>query len=315
MKQRQRQQQRQRKKMVRRVMYLSVIVAVVLVVAIGLYFSMSSKNPLDAQIGKPVSAEVYSALGRAAAQPYGASDSSTLSRIQAYQGTPFSAAGGKAVVVYIGADFCPFCAVERWPLIIALMRFGNFSGLEYTVSSSNERYANIPTFTFVRSSYTSQYLVFKPYETADRVGTPMQTVPENYSSVVNQFGGGIPFINFDNRYVLPGATIPNDYFYQDPPGDRNPKNWTQVLNDLDSNSQAGVAIKRAANAITAYICKINGGQPSNICAAFPIAYHTPSQTSTSSPINIANMGTMSSSPATWAIVQYKQIAWSTKSST
>lgn len=256
--------------MVRRVIYLSLIVAVVLVVAIGLYFSTSSKSPLDTQIGQPVPAEVYSALERAAAQPYGASDSSTLSRIQPYQGTPFSQ-GGKPVVVYIGADFCPYCAIERWPLIIALMRFGNFSGLEYTASSSNDNPANIPTFTFVRSSYTSQYLVFQGYETADRTGQQTQTVPDNYSSVVNEFGGGIPFINFDNRYVLRGATVPIDFFFQDPPNNRNPKNWTQVLNDLDSNSQAGVAIKRAANAITAYICKINGGQPSNICAAFPIS--------------------------------------------
>jgi hypothetical protein len=310
-----RQRERQRKKTVNRVMYLSVVVAVVLIVAIGLYFSMSSRNPLGNQLDQPISAEVYSALERAAAPPYGPPDSSALSRIQAHQGSPYSM-DGKPILVYVGADFCPYCASQRWPLIIALMRFGNFTGLEYTASSSNDVYPNTATFTFLHSSYSSPYLVFQAYETADRAGSPLQTVPDNYKSVLTQLGGSIPFLNFANQYVLTGSIVSNDYFFQDSPNDKNPKNWTQVINDLDSNSQAGVAIKRAANAITAYICKINGGQPFEVCGAFPIAYHTPDQSPTSSsPINIANRGTISSNPAAWAIVQYRQIAWRTNSST
>jgi len=32
-------------------------------------------------------------------------------------------------VVYIGAEYCPYCAVERWPLIVALNRFGTLTNL------------------------------------------------------------------------------------------------------------------------------------------------------------------------------------------
>ena len=37
---------------------------------------------------------------------------------------------GKPLVVYIGAEYCPFCAAERWPMVVALSRFGTFSGLQ-----------------------------------------------------------------------------------------------------------------------------------------------------------------------------------------
>jgi Domain of unknown function (DUF929) len=38
-------------------------------------------------------------------------------------------ASGKPEVLYTGAGFCPYCAAVRWPLIVALSRFGTFSGL------------------------------------------------------------------------------------------------------------------------------------------------------------------------------------------
>src|SRR5581483_1419549 len=39
---------------------------------------------------------------------------------------------GRPEVLYIGAEYCPYCASERWSLIAALSRFGSFSGLELT---------------------------------------------------------------------------------------------------------------------------------------------------------------------------------------
>ena len=34
---------------------------------------------------------------------------------------------GTPEVLYMGADYCPFCAATRWGLVLALMRFGNFT--------------------------------------------------------------------------------------------------------------------------------------------------------------------------------------------
>src|SRR4051794_36222191 len=42
---------------------------------------------------------------------------------------------GKPEVLFIGGEFCPYCAGERWALVQALSRFGTFSGLSQIHSS------------------------------------------------------------------------------------------------------------------------------------------------------------------------------------
>ena len=65
---------------------------------------------------------------------------------------------GKPEVLYIGAEYCPFCAAERWAMIVALSRFGTFSGLATTRSAAKngagtaEPYPTTPTWTSSRSS-------------------------------------------------------------------------------------------------------------------------------------------------------------------
>ena len=44
---------------------------------------------------------------------------------------------GKPTLLFIGAEFCPYCAAERWAIINALSRFGSFTGLQ-TITSSED---------------------------------------------------------------------------------------------------------------------------------------------------------------------------------
>ena len=53
---------------------------------------------------------------------------------------------GKPTMMYLGAQGCPYCALERYAMVIALSRFGNFTQLFYDRSATND--GNIPTFTF-----------------------------------------------------------------------------------------------------------------------------------------------------------------------
>ena len=84
-------------------------------------------------------------------------------------GTPLTASG-KPEMLYMGAEYCPYCAAERWAMIVALSRFGTFSGLATVHSASvngagnAEPYPNTPTWTFANAKYTSQYLTFTPVE-------------------------------------------------------------------------------------------------------------------------------------------------------
>ena len=40
---------------------------------------------------------------------------------------PKLTASGKPDLLFIGAEYCPVCATERWPMYVALAKFGTFS--------------------------------------------------------------------------------------------------------------------------------------------------------------------------------------------
>src|ERR1700748_114376 len=48
--------------------------------------------------------------------------------------------GGKPLVMFMGAEWCPFCATERWALVEATSRFGKWSGLGELSSRSGQDY-------------------------------------------------------------------------------------------------------------------------------------------------------------------------------
>ncbi len=120
-------------------------------------------------------------------------------------------ANGLPQVTYLGAEYCPFCAGERWPLIVALSRFGTFSNLQLSHSASDDVYPNTPTFSFVGSMYTSPYLDFSPVELQSNVRSgstyqQLQTPTPDQSSLLQKYdgppyvpssaAGSIPFVDF-----------------------------------------------------------------------------------------------------------------------
>ena len=82
---------------------------------------------------------------------------------QAIEGTPLMV-DGKPQVFYAGAEYCPFCAGERWAMVVALSRFGTFTDLGLTTSAHEDVFPDTATFTFHGSTYTSDYIAFTPYE-------------------------------------------------------------------------------------------------------------------------------------------------------
>ena len=114
----------------RKTLYITVIVVVAFVAIIGVYAAtlFSQENPL---IGKPVAPKDFQALyAIASSSSYGPTNTALTgsSYVKAGTGSTWYV-GSKPIVVYIGADYCPNCAFMRWPLTVALLRFGNYSGL------------------------------------------------------------------------------------------------------------------------------------------------------------------------------------------
>lgn len=185
--------------------------------------------------------------------------------IKPISGPPLTGSTGKPEVFYLGAEYCPYCAAERWPMIIALSRFGSFSGLTTTTSSSSDIYPNTPTFTFHGATYTSQYIDFRSVEETDRNQNPLETPTAAEQQLVTKYdtSHSIPFVDFGNRYAFAGAMYS--------PQALSGSSWqTIALNLQQADSAQAKAIIGSANLITAAICKLTGDQPQSVCSSASI---------------------------------------------
>jgi hypothetical protein len=168
-------------------------------------------------------------------------------------------------MLYYGAEYCPYCAAERWPLIIALSRFGTLSGLKTTTSSSTDVYPNTPTFTFRSATYTSQYVDFQAVETTDRDRNPLESPTAAQQALVAKYdtSGSIPFIDFGNHYASSGAMYLPDVL--------SGMTWQAVADSLaNANTAQAKAILGSANLITAAFCKLTTDQPTSVCSSTAI---------------------------------------------
>jgi hypothetical protein len=127
---------------------------------------------------------------------------------QAVSGQAPLTSGGKPEVLYIGAEFCPYCAVERWSLASALSRFGTLSNVGTVSSSSVDVYPNTPSLDFRGATYTSKYLTFVPIENEDRDHKPLQAVSSAQNALWGKLTNGertFPFIDFGNKAIAVGS--------------------------------------------------------------------------------------------------------------
>ena len=204
---------------------------------------------------------------------------------QAIKGQPIltstSPTGAKLPwVFYLGAEYCPFCAAQRWSTIIALSRFGTWSGLGNTASStlSGEVFPGTSTFTFVKAKYTSKYLVFKGveelnniFDTALNNYSPLQKPTAQESGLLKKFDnskwmktltatevGSIPFITYANQFLVAGASYT--------PATLQGLSRSAIAAGLsDPSSPVTAAIIASANYQTAALCKLTKNQPGTVC--------------------------------------------------
>lgn len=264
------------KKRNRRIILIAVAAVVVIaIIAFAFLVESTFTTPYATYIYQPVPQSLYQEITTVSDSTLAAIGSvSSVAAPSVISGAELTL-NAKPEIVYVGAEYCPYCAVERWALIVALSRFGNFTGLEYMVSSSTDVNANTPTFTFsgANFSYSSQYVAFVPTEIFNRTNeaTTWHTLSATESSVYSQYGsGGFPFVDFANEYLVNGVQSTIDLGGQ---------NWTQVASQLNNpQSTTAQQIDGAANKLISVICKIDGGLPDSVCTqtyADTLAAYTP----------------------------------------
>jgi hypothetical protein len=251
-----------------------VVVALVIVKVVGSSGpSQSNATPVLTPASPSVLAQVEIGVGASVVHAVGVPSSVKVNPPSVDKGQPALTSGGKPEAFYIGGNFCPSCAAERWAIIMAFSRFGSFTGLDETTSSPWDTPAAIHTFSFTSAKYQSNYLVFHPVEHESNDTGPndagrkiLLPLTSQESSLWAKYASnfnvvqGFPFVDFGNKVFVLGASY-------DP----------NILRGLDQG-QIAAKLKNAqdpvtqgivgtANYLTAAICSITGNQPASVCSA------------------------------------------------
>lgn len=189
----------------------------------------------------------------------------------------FTTSDGKTLpgMFYLGSEYCPFCAAQRWAVIAALSRFGTISGLGLTQSSSTDVFPNTPSFSFYKAKFSMPDLAVQAVEQYSNIPTKggngyteltkltaaQQALAAKYDSTKyfpSGQSGAIPFISIGNQFLVSGAMFT--------PSVLNSLSRNDIATGLSNpNNPATQAIIASANYLTASICKITNGQPGTVC--------------------------------------------------
>jgi Domain of unknown function (DUF929) len=243
-------------------------VAVVLVLVIVVIIVSVTRSPAGPAPSISDSA-VAREIGTVATATYNEVGAGTAGGLNPITGEPELTAAGKPELLYMGGEFCPYCAAERWVIAAAVSRFGTLAGLRFIRSSPLDSYPNTPTLTFANAHYASKYLEFVPvewYGEKPDPATPLQHVylqhptQQEKTLFARYADGAIPFVDIGNRYVLPAT--------QYMPSALAGLSWAQVAAAMHSPASAvGKDVDGAANVITAAICRLTKNQPAGVCTS------------------------------------------------
>lgn len=278
-------QKKKKKTTVRRssggVMFLALVFGIALVFVVALAVLHPGRGTKPAAGGGP---SIGQAVPQSIVTDLTSIPASVFNRIGA-QGAqkpilvPEQPITGKVPILYVGAEYCPYCAAARWSMITALSRFGKFTGLELMRSSSTDYYANTPTFSLQRAHYASRYIDFQAVEQSTRTYQPLERLTRQQAALLQQFDappyvpasakGDIPFLLVGHRYLFAGSPYV--------PTVLDGRSWGAIAATLPKGSgRAAKAILTNANELSAAICALTGGKPSNVCQSPAVKSAAPS---------------------------------------
>jgi uncharacterized protein DUF929 len=265
-----------------------VVLVILVIVLVGVTGGKGTQNGVGFG-SKPAPAVVVNAIADTPASAFAAAGSTVTSSGPYAQGLtvlknqPALTSGTKPLIIYVGSNYCPYCAATRWPLAIALARFGTFKNLKITASGLADVYPGTNTLSFYKASYSSPYVAFDATEQCSDIEStsnsqavlscsgykPLEPMSSKVLKIFSNYDGskyqttqgedGIPFIDFGNRLIEDGTFI-------------NPPilagfSHDQIAESLVSNPTAAPAqtILTGANYYAAAICKMTHDKPGSVC--------------------------------------------------
>jgi hypothetical protein len=251
---------------------VALFAAVAVVVALAVFPRAASPgvSPALAKLITEVTTVPVNATGGGYGDGYGNAPLTTMAR--PVTGPPLTV-HGKPEVFYVNAGYCPYCAAQNWALIVALSRFGTFSGLTTVRTHRYHDLAPIDGWMFYGSSFTSRYLVFVPVETYSGILVsakanpddgksfrPLQKLTPAQRAVFSKYDAtrAVPFLDFGNKTAMTGSNLD--------PSALAGKTWSQIAGTLrNPRDAAAEAILNAAFLLTAQICQLTDNRPAAAC--------------------------------------------------
>jgi hypothetical protein len=256
--------QKQAEQRRRAMVIISSVVAVAVVGAVIAFIAVNHKSNSNApHVTVPASAAVVNAVTNVSDTTLAnVGEGNVLTLPAPVPGEPPLTSGGKPELLYIGAEFCPYCAIERWSLAEALSKFGRFSNLGVVRSGPQD--GNFASLDFYKSTYSSKHLTFTAVENQDRFRNILQPVTSAQKALwykLTNNSPGFPFIDFGNKVAL---TI-------HPPLDPTvlgSLNQQQVAAQLNNpTSKIAQTVGGGANDDIAGICIMTNNQPARVCSS------------------------------------------------
>ena len=261
----------------RRLLVAGAVVGVVVVVAavfvgIGLTRGQDSGGTANGSSGASTTvAKQVSAVPAATLDTVGAGTATpSVTRISA----PPLTSDGKPRVLYVGAEYCPYRAAQRWPVAVALARFGTWTDLGQTHSATQDVFPDTATLTFHGAGYRSklpqlhrrrddhqpaQQRRVRAAGHADPGGR--QGVRHLQQAAVRQRPGRQHPVRRPRRlFVSSGASFTPQLLAG--------KTHEQIAAALsDPSSAVAKAVDGAANSYTAALCTLTHGKPGSVCGS------------------------------------------------
>ena len=259
------------------------LVVVIVAVLVIVFVTQSKSTPSGYVPTVPAAAQVVKDVTTIPASTWdkvGVTSTVPVAKPTVSTGNPPMTINGKTpAMLYYGAEYCPYCAAERWAMTASLARFGSWSNLQTTASSLSDVDAGTRTLSYHGATLDSPYITFKGIEQYTNIpvsgGTGQYTNLDNptkaeqkilaqYSSskyLPNGSSNGsisFPFVDINNAVLFSGAS----YDPQILAG----LSWSDIASGLsDPTNQVTQAILATGNYMSAGICKATNGQPGSVC--------------------------------------------------
>lgn len=168
--------------------------------------------------------------------------------------------GGKTVFYFFGSAACPYCSASSWAMVVALERFGTLTGTYTDYSNPNDVYPRTPETVLANATYTSNYVALQVSESTYTGAITLPGFSNDYQNayfVAYDSQGSIPFVVIGGVYFTVGTLVN--------PASLAGLDATQVQQQIAQQQGTGWdAISSAADWLTAFILKADGGQPASL---------------------------------------------------